>query len=592
MTICHWLEKMTDRPQDAVAIKHRKKSWKEVSWTEYKEKIDAVSGALIECGLKPGDRVAIFSSTRYEWAVADLGILGAQGITVPVYHTLTEEELSHVLAHAQVKFIFVENASLLRLLRRVTQKINAIERIIERIIVFDQAGEIDNDLITYNDFLKMGDESSVRHAPLISKLRRETKPEMPATILYTSGTTGRPRGVLLTHAQIVSEVTEAFPLCGVQSSDISLSFLPYSHILGRIELWGHLYIGFTLAFAESIERVKDNLEKIKPTILVAVPRIFEKIYGGILAKIDSGHTQKKIFNWALGIGRQAGELRLQRQSLPLMLVPQFELADRLVLRQVRQAFGGHLRFAICGGAPLNQEIGLFFHSCGVLLLEGYGLTETTGAVCVNTPHDYKFGTVGKPIGDVEIKFAADGEILLKSKKVMKEYYKDPEATAACFTDGYFHTGDIGALEDGKLKITDRKKDLIKTAGGKYVAPQKLEGLLRAHGLISNAHIHGDQRKFVVALVTLDKTHLAQFAEAKDIKVDEDEELFTHPLINQVVREIVAEANAHLASYESIKKFKILPKDFTVESGELTPSLKVKRKVVDVRYKEDLDQLYK
>lgn len=588
MTLCHWLEKMTDRPQDSVAIKYRRKSWKEVTWHEYKEKIDAVSSALIDLGHKPGDKVAIFSSTRFEWAVADLGILGAQGITVPVYHTLTEEELSHVLSHAEAKYIFVENASLLRLLRRVTQKVTSLERI----IVFDQAGEIDNDLLTFSDFLKTGDEKLAVHRPAISKRRKETKLETAATILYTSGTTGKPRGVLLTHAQIVSEVTEAFPLCGVQTSDISLSFLPYSHILGRIEMWGHLYIGFTLAFAESIERVKDNLEKVKPTILVAVPRIFEKIYGGISAKIEAGQTQKKIFGWALNIGRQASQYRIQRKALPLMLVPQFEVADRLILRQIRQAFGGRLRFAICGGAPMNREIGLFFHACGIQLLEGYGLTETTGAICVNTPHDYQFGTVGKPIGDVQIKFADDGEILVKSQKVLKEYYRDPEATKASFTDGWFHTGDIGEFENGNLKITDRKKDLIKTAGGKYVAPQKLEGLLRTHGLISNAHIHGDQKKYVVALLTLDKTQLAQFIESKDIKVEEDEDLFTHPLVEQVVREIVAEANAHLASYESIKKFKILPKDFTVESGELTPSLKVKRKVVDTRYKNEIEDLYK
>lgn len=588
MTLGTWLEKMNDRPQDAVAIKYRKKSWKEVTWSEYKDKIDAISSALIEYGLKPQDKVAIFSATRFEWAVADLGILGAQGITVPVYHTLTEEELSHVLGHAEARFIFVENASLLRLLRRVTKNLTSIERI----IVFDQAGEIDSDLITFNDLLATGDEKLVQHRPEISKRRQEIKLETPATILYTSGTTGKPRGVLLTHAQIVSEVTQSFELCGVKSSDVSLTFLPYSHILGRIEMWGHLYIGFTMGFAESIERVRDNLQKIKPTILVAVPRIFEKIYGGLIAKIDSGQMQKKIFQWALGVGREVSDLRLDRKPVPLLKVPQFELADRLVLSQVRHAFGGRLRFAICGGAPMNQEIGKFFHACGILLLEGYGLTETTGAICVNTPHDYKFGTVGQPIGDVQIKFGADGEILVKSDKVMREYYKDPEATKAAFSEGYFHTGDIGEFDEGKLKITDRKKDLIKTAGGKYVAPQKLEGLLRTHGLISNAHIHGDQRKFIVALITLDKAQLAHFAETKDIKVDEDEELFDHPLVHQVVREIVAEANAHLASYESIKKFKILPKDFTVEAGELTPSLKVKRKVIDQKYKEEIEQLFK
>ena len=588
MTLCHWLEKMADRPSELVAIKYRKKVWKELSWSEYKTQVDAVSSALISFGIKPQDKVAIFSSTRFEWAVADLGILGCQAITIPIYHTLTEEELVFVLEHSKPKIIFIENASLLRLFRRVAGKIPSIEQV----VVFDQPGEIDSDLHTFQDLLKNGNHEHDKNRTEIKRRRTGTQLSTPATILYTSGTTGRPRGVLLTHSQIVSEVTEAFPLCGVRTSDVSLSFLPYSHILGRIELWGHLYIGFTLAFAESIERVKNNLEKIRPTILVAVPRIFEKIYGAILAKVESGQQRKKIFNWALQIGKEISDLKIERRPIPLLMVPKYELADRLILSQVRNAFGGRLRFAICGGAPMNQEIARFFHACGILVLEGYGLTETTGAVCVNTPHDYKFGTVGKPIGDVQIKFAEDGEILLKSQKVMREYVGDEEATKKALVDGWFHTGDIGELEGGKLKITDRKKDLIKTAGGKYVAPQKLEGLLRTHSLISNAHIHGDQRKYIVALLTLDKAALEQLADAKDLKTEEDAELLEHPVILQIVREIVAEANSQLASYESIKRFKILSREFTIESGELTPSLKVKRKVVDQRYKNELDELYK
>jgi long-chain acyl-CoA synthetase len=313
MTLCHWIEKMADRPSELVAIKYRKKVWKELTWSEYKAQVDAVSSALVSFGLKPQDKVAIFSSTRFEWAVADLGILGCQGITIPIYHTLTEEELVFVLEHSKPKIIFIENSSLLRLFRRVAGKVPSIEQV----IVFDQPGEIDSDLHTFPDLLKNGNHELAKNRPEIRNRRSTTQLSTPATILYTSGTTGRPRGVLLTHAQIVSEVTEAFPLCGVRTSDVSLSFLPYSHILGRIEMWGHLYIGFTLAFAESIERVKNNLEKIKPTILVAVPRIFEKIYGAILAKVESGQQRKKIFNWALQIGKQISDLKIERRPIPL-----------------------------------------------------------------------------------------------------------------------------------------------------------------------------------------------------------------------------------------------------------------------------------
>ncbi|HWU44547.1 MAG TPA: AMP-dependent synthetase/ligase, partial [Bdellovibrio sp.] len=407
-----------------------------------------------------------------------------------------------------------------------------------------------------------------------------------------SGTTGRPKGVVLTHLQAISEVSEAFPFAGANDKDISLSFLPYAHILGRIEHWGHLFIGYTMAYAESLEKVRGNLTDIRPTIMVSVPRIFEKIYAAIWAQIQTQPLKLKLFNWAFTIGKEVGEYKMNGQSLPLDLLLKYQLAHKLVLSKISDAFGGRLRFAISGGAPISKDIALFFHSAGILILEGYGLTETTAAITVNTPFNYRFGSVGRPIGEVKIKIAEDGEILIKSDKVMKEYYKNPQATKEVFTDGWFHTGDIGEiLPGGDLKITDRKKDLIKTAGGKYVAPQRLEGLLKMCPYITNVLIHGDQKKYIVALLTVDRPGLEKFAKEKGVAYKDWNELVKGSFVNEIIRKAVADANSQLASYESIKKYLILPNEFTVEDGELTPSLKVKRKVLDVKFRDQIESLY-
>jgi long-chain acyl-CoA synthetase len=326
--------------------------------------------------------------------------------------------------------------------------------------------------------------------------------------------------------------------------------------------------------------------------MIAVPRIFEKIYNGIRNQVDMDPIKKRLFDWAVGLGKAAGSYKMQHKMVPLTLALKYQVAHRLVFKQILEKLGGNLRFAFSGGAPLSKEIGEFFHAAGVLLLEGYGLTETTAAVTANSPYDYRFGTVGKPFGDVELKLAADGEILVKSLKVFREYYKDPKATAEVLKDGWFSTGDIGEFtSEGFLRITDRKKDLIKTSGGKYVAPQRLEALLKHNKHISNVLIHGDQRKYIVALITLDPNLLQDYAKAKDLANSDPDHLVETAEVKELVRMAVAEANSQLASYESIKNFAILPRDFSVEDGELTPSLKVKRKYCDQKYRDVLDNLY-
>jgi long-chain acyl-CoA synthetase len=362
--------------------------------------------------------------------------------------------------------------------------------------------------------------------------------------------------------------------------------------MGRVEHWGHVYIGWTMAYAESIEKIRYNLPEIQPTVMVAVPRIFEKVYSAILAQVETQALRKKIFDWAMEIGRQISYKKVTHQLIPLKLLLQYEAAKKLVLNKVSEAFGGKLRFAISGGAPISKDLAQFFHAAGILILEGYGLTETTAAIAINTPYNYRFGSVGRPVGEAKIKIAEDGEILVKSHKVMKEYLKDPKNTAEVLKDGWFHTGDIGeVLPSGDIRITDRKKDLIKTAGGKYVAPQKLEALLLNNPLISHALIHGDQKKYIVALVTLDRLYLEKWAQEKDWTYNKWTDLAEHPDVIEAVRETVNKANSQLASFESIKKFKILPQEFTVEGGELTPSLKVKRKLLDKRFHEVIESLY-
>ena len=397
---------------------------------------------------------------------------------------------------------------------------------------------------------------------------------------------------MITHTQALSEVADAFPLLGVTVRDRSLCFLPFAHILGRVEIWGHGLTGYTMAFAESVDRLKDNLVEVKPTIMMAVPRVFEKIYNGILAQAEASPLKSKVFHWALALGREMSQYKVEKQPVPLDLALKYRLAKKLVFDSISDRMGGRLRFAISGGAPMSRSIAEFFHAAGLLILEGYGLTETTAAVAVNTPFDYKFGTVGKGIGDVRFKIADDGEILVQSKKVMKEYLDDPEATKVAIVDGWYHTGDIGELSpEGYLRITDRKKDLIKTAGGKYVAPQKLEGLLKVSRFISQVHIHGDQKKYVVAILTLNMDSLRAWAGENGIDGKSRGDLVANPKVRKLIKNAVAETNSHLASFETIKNFAILPREFTVESGELTPSLKVKRKVVDDHYKALVDSLY-
>lgn len=580
-------------------------TWLELNWTEYRRLVESLAAGLQSIGVRKGDRVAILANTRLEWAALDLAILGLGAITVPVYPSSTADDVAFILQDSQIKIFFVEDASVLKKLEKNWATSVAKFKTPEKIILIDAPNPTDSVLAMANpqsqttappmtlDVLQQQGETALKASPTLYELAvSEVKPDDVATIIYTSGTTGRPRGVVHTHTQILSEVAEAFPLLGVSSSDVTLTFLPYAHVLGRIEIWGHAMIGYTMGFAESIDRLKQGFAEVRPTIIIAVPRIFEKIHAGIIAQADISPLRRKAFDWALDVGMKVSECKQQKKAIPLEVALQYAAARKLVFNSISERLGGRLRFAVCGGAPLNNSIARFFHAAGILILEGYGLTETMAAVCVNTPFDYKFGTVGKPIGDVKLKIAADGEILIQSRKVMREYHGDPEATKRAIMDGWFHTGDIGQIDEaGHLQITDRKKDLLKTAGGKYVAPQRLEGLVKLSPFVSNVHIYGDNRKFIVALLTLAQETVEPWARESGLSFKTMQDLSQHPKVKELMRKSIAEANSHLASFETIKNFAILEKDFTVESGELTPSLKVKRKLVDERYKNVIDAMY-
>jgi long-chain acyl-CoA synthetase len=586
-TIPHCVASFSDRTSEFPALKFKEDgNWISWSWAEYYSRISSIAHGLHLLGVRPSMTVSIMSNTRWEWAALDHAILGLGAWVVPIYQSVTAEDLEYILKNSESEFLILENRSLLRLYLSISQNCPNIKKV----ICIDPIRETDFDFVSWLDLLKLGESS-----PFEDQFRKkclEIKPSDTATVLYTSGTTGSPKGVVLLHEAAFVEVSEAFPSCGARTDDVSLTFLPYAHVLGRLEHWGHAYIGFTIAFAESLDRVRSNLQEIRPTFMISVPRIFEKIYIAIQGQMDSQFITRKLSQWAVGIGLKVGEYKIRRAALPLLLALEYELARNTILSKVKDAFGGRLRFAISGGAPLSRDIALFFHACDILILEGYGLTETTGAITVNTPYDYHFGSVGKPIGEAKVKIAEDGELLIKSKKVMKEYFKDKASTQQVFTDGWFHTGDIGEInENGDIEITDRKKDLIKTAGGKYVAPQRLEAILKTHPLISNVLIHGDQRKYIVALITLDKNYLLNWAKQNSIHYSDYDDLTQSSATQDLVRKAVAESNSHLAGFESIKRFAILPSDFTVEGGELTPSLKVKRKMLDKKWSEKINSLY-
>lgn len=572
-TITQHLLEGRERPKKWIAARFKRhKQWLELNWSDYYRTCEAAGLGLAALGVQKGDRVAVISNTRLEWAALDFGILGIGAVTVPVYQSNKPDEIEFIINHCEAKVLIIEDLTQWKKWETIAKRCKSVEHV----VCMQASPDLPSHVIGWEDFLERGVRAYVQTPDFFADQIKSNRIADLATIVYTSGTTGEPKGAMLTHQQIISEVEDLVRAFPISPLDSTLCFLPFAHVLGRAELWLHTYLGFTLNFAQSIEKLKSDLKEVRPTVIIGVPRIFEKIYAGMLTQIESQKWRKKVFDFLSGAEDFA----------------RAKVADLLIYSKLRDGLGGRLRFVVSGGAALEPQLASFFHKAGLLILEGYGLTETTAAIAVNTPGQYKFGTVGKPLPDVEIKLAADNEILVKSKKVMIGYYKDEAATNTALQDGYFHTGDIGEwTKQGYLRITDRKKDLIKTSGGKYVAPQKLEGLLKTSPLISHVLIHGDKRKYVVALVTLNESYAKTLAREKGWTFRDFKMLTQLHEMKEAVRKAIAQVNAQLASYETIKNFAILPEDFSVESGELTASLKIKRKVADQKFKDIIEELY-
>jgi long-chain acyl-CoA synthetase len=570
-------------------------TWETLTWGEWGQRSRAIAAELMASGVAPGDRVAIFGNTREEWLFADVAVLLAGAITIPVYQTLIGEQAAYVIEDSGAKVLFAENVAFVQRIAEAAPKV--IDRL-SKIVVFD--GPLDGlsetiarKTIALRALIADGSARAVIAAGDLDARAAAVKPSHLATIVYTSGTTGPPKGVMLTHENFVFETGAVLHGIELGPTDEQLLFLPMAHIFAKVLVALQIRVGYVTSFAESIVKALDNAVEINPTFMGSVPRVYEKIFAVANDKASKETpTKQKVFAWAIGVGREVAKKKEQGLAVGPALRAQHALADKLVLVKIRQRFGTKLRFAISGGAPLAKELAEWFFGAGIVVLEGYGLTETTAATNINFPDAYRFGTVGKVFPGDEVKIAPDGEILMRGPNIMKGYWKKEADTQEVLEpDGWFHSGDIGEFDaDGFLRITDRKKDIIVTAGGKNVAPQNIENLLKQSPWISQAMVHGDKRPYLVALITLNADAATAFAKESGKPFDLAA-LANDPGVVAKVEAEIQRANSKLSPFETVKKFKILPADFTVEGGELTPTLKVKRKVVTERHRGLIDGLY-
>ena len=566
--------------------------WHGISSDAFRTAVEELSLGLRGLGLGKGDRVAILSENRPEWAFADLATLTAAALDVPVYATLTPAQVLYLLNDSGAKLAFVSNALQARKLAEVRGQAPQLRHVIR---MEDGPGFPDGTL-SLAEVRGRGRAALAADPGAVRRRAAEAQPEDVATLIYTSGTTGEPKGVMLTHANLVSNVLgglSAFTDIGPQ--DTALSFLPLCHVFER--MGGHylmLHVGATIAYAESVEQVPANMAEVRPSVMLSVPRLYEKMYARVNEKVAADPpARQRIFRWALSVGRETFAHRVAGTTPGLGLRLKRALADRLVFSKIRARTGGKLRLFISGGAPLSREINEFFGAAGLLILEGYGLTETSPVISVNTPEALRPGSVGRPIPGVEVRIAEDGEILTRGPHVMQGYYNKPEATAeAIDAEGWFHTGDVGMLDaDGFLVITDRKKDIIVTSGGKNISPQPIENQLKTHALIGELVMVGNRRNFPTALVVPNFANLEKWAQAQGLAYAGREELVRAPQVASLYDETVRELCRDLAKFEQIKRLALLPREFSLEAGELTPTLKVKRRFVEQKYQELIDRMY-
>lgn len=583
-----FLNTIESYPKDDLILYKKKGKYVPISTGEFASLVKHFSLGLSDLDFKAGNKLIILSENRPEWVITDISNLCLGGITVPIYTSLVTEQIKYIINDSDAKIVVFSNQDL-------WQKIDAVRSELENISHYISfQSEAPEEVLTFDQIVKKGQRIAQNNPRLFEKMASKISSDDIASIIYTSGTTGIPKGVMLTHENFISNVKACSPLLPFTREDTGLSFLPLSHVLERMVTFSYLYKGCSIAYAERIETIAENLLEIRPHVMVSVPRVLEKFYSKVMDNVlSSSALKRRIFYWAVKVGKDWGQKKLFNQSISGMLRFKKNLAHKLVFSKIIKRTGGRIKFFISGGAPLSKDIAEFFYAIGLVVLEGYGLTETSPVIAVNTFDNMKFGTVGKPIPGVEVRVAEDGEILTKGPNVMKGYYKKEAETEEVFEGEWFHTGDIGHLdEEGFLVITDRKKDIIVTAGGKNVAPQPIENILKTNTFISNAVVIGDRRKFLSALVVPDFEKLEEYAKSNNIPFQTNIDLVKNEKVQNLIESEINRITPNLASYEKIKKIALLESEFEEEKGEITPTLKVKRNIVEKKYKDLIQDIYK
>lgn len=564
--------------------------WKAISSVQVIERAENIALGLYSLDLRKGERAAIIAVNSPEWTLSDAGCQFAGVIDVPLYTTLSPDAVRYIIDDSAARVVFVQDRSMYERIAPAISKCSSIERF----VFFDATGISDDRSLSLAEVESAGAALRNARPELSAELMAAVAPGDIATLIYTSGTTGEPKGVMLSHTNLISNVIDASEKYAFSGRDVSLSVLPLSHVFERTGMYIYIMSGMAVHYAESIEKVPDNLREVQPTIFVGVPRIFEKVYEKArFSAAKSSMIREKIFDWAIDVAKEFALLNEKGLAVPVSLAAKHSVADKIVYSKLRDFFGGKLRFCITGGAALSDEIYLIFTGAGISIMQGYGLTETSPVVSSSNPTNVRVGTVGKPIRNVEVRIASDGEIETRGPGVMLGYYRKEEATKEVFTkDGWFRTGDIGTLDaDGFLIITDRKKELFKTSGGKYIAPSPIEQMIKSSRFVSQAVLVGNGRKFASALIVPNFDALESYARLKELDLKTPAEFCASERIRNLFERQVASVTVGLAQYETVKKFILLENELTVEGGELTPTLKVKRRVVDEKYKPLIDQMY-
>ena len=593
-TISELFENITNRYADSdrpMLMQKVEGVYTGISYSEYRRNVEQFAMGLASLGVKQGDRISIVSENRPEWIVADMAMVSLGAINVPIYPTLTPKQIEFIYNDAGVKIAIVSNSFQLNKVVKITQDVPTLEKVI---VMSDKGVALSDGVIAFRKVYQLGEEFEKTHRDYFGSLAKP-KPEDLLTLIYTSGTTGNPKGVMLTHRNLVSNIVASADVIPIGEADVLLSFLPLCHSFERMAgYYTAMACGATVAYAESVETVRDNLIEVRPTIVTTVPRLFERIYNRMMKQVDSAPpVRQKIFHWAVEVGRHYARAK-RSGSIPAALQLQHRVASKLVYSKLKERTGGRIKFFVSGGAALPRMLGEFFEAVGIQIIEGYGLTETSPVLSANRLDDYEFGTVGKPIPGVEIKIAEDGEILAKGPNIMIGYYNNTKATEEAISkDGWFHTGDIGMFNKaGHLVITDRKKHLFVSSGGKNIAPQPIENLfLSSSKYIDQFVLVGDGRMFLTALIVPEFEILKEFANRNGIMTSDEISLVRHDDVKEMYRKEIEKIQKDLPTYEKVRRFELLSQALTVEGGEITPTMKVKRKVVEEKFAPLIEKMY-